>query len=93
MLELLLLGLATYRATRILTRDAIFTPVRDRVFDRFPPMTSKFGYLFTCEWCMSIWVGSLFVLWSILAPTLFIPLSLILSASAVAGLLTAYEDK
>lgn len=93
MLELLIFGLATYRATRFLTRDTLFASTRERVFDRFPPHASKIGYLFTCEWCMSIWVGSWFVLWSIISPTTFLIVALVLSVSAIAGLLTAYEDK
>ena len=93
LIDLILLSLATYRATRLLTRDEILGGVRNKVFDRFPPNTSKLGYVFTCEWCMSIWVGSGFVLWSIISSTVFSTVALILSVSAVTGLLTAYEDR
>jgi hypothetical protein len=93
MIFVVILSLATYRATRLIIRDDIFQPVRERIWDRYPPETNKFGYLFTCEWCTSIWLGSLFVLWSIISPEVFELVALGLSASAVAGLLTAYEDK
>lgn len=90
--EFVILALATFRLTRLITRDVITEPIRTRVWKKLPPESSKIGYLFTCEWCMSIWVASLvYVCFIITSVTviLLVPFAL----SAVAGLLTAYEDK
>ncbi len=91
-LELTILGLATFRITRLITRDVITERLRNWVWKKFPPETSKFGYLFTCEWCMSIWVASLLFL-SVMITSVTIAVATVFALSAVAGLLTAYEDK
>ena len=87
-----ILGLATFRITRLLTRDTIFDTPRNRFWDRFPPESSKLGYLFTCEWCLSVWVASLLFISAIIS-TVTVWLMVPFALSAVAGLLTAYEDK
>jgi hypothetical protein len=92
-IDLLIFGLATYRLTRLITRDTIMAPVVNCVWKRFPPETSKIGYLFTCEWCMSIWVASLLQLSRMIIPTPTYVFEVVLAASAIAGLLTAHEDK
>lgn len=92
-LEFIIFGLATFRATRLINRDTIFSTQRDKIWDRYPPHESRVGYILTCDWCMSIWVGSLFAIWSIISPRTFGFLGLVLAASAVAGLLAAYEDR
>jgi hypothetical protein len=90
--EFVILALATFRLTRLITRDVITESLRNRVWKKYPPESSKVGYLFTCEWCMSIWTASLlygcFIITSVTV-IVVVPLAL----SAVAGLLTAYEDK
>ena len=90
--EFTILALATYRITRLITRDVITESIRNRVWKKYPPESSKLGYLFTCEWCMSIWTASLlygcFIITSVTV-IVVVPFAL----SAVAGLLTAYEDK
>jgi hypothetical protein len=91
-ISFVILGLATYRVTRLLTRDEILSPLRNKFFTKFPPERSKLGYLGTCEWCMSFWVASLLVLCfmiNVVTVIVMLPLAL----SAIAGLLTAYEDK
>jgi len=92
-IELIIFGLATYRLTRLITRDVIMASLVEKVWKRYPPETSKFGYLFTCEWCMSIWVASLLQLSRMIVPTPTYVLEVVLAASAIAGLLTAHEDK
>lgn len=91
-LEFGILGFATYRITRMMTRDAIFESARQKVWKRYPPETSKLGYLLTCEWCLSVWVGSLVLLCSIITPATKV-VATALALSATAGLLAAYEDK
>lgn len=91
-LSFIVLGLATYRFTRLITRDEIVSDIRNKFFSRFPPETSKLGYLATCEWCLSFWVASLFVICFMIS-TVTVLVLLPFALSAIAGLLTAYEDK
>lgn len=92
-LQFILLGLATYRITRLITRDTITAPLRNAFWKKFPPESSRLGYLSTCEWCFSVWVGSGLVISAIIIPTVTYIIATICSVSAIAGLLTAYEDK
>jgi hypothetical protein len=90
--EFVILGLATYRITRLFTRDVILEGFRNWWWKKFPPESSKLGYLLTCEWCLSIWVASL--LWGFAMITaVTITVAMVFALSAVAGLFTAYEDK
>jgi hypothetical protein len=86
-----ILALATYRITRLLTRDVITEGFRNWWWSKFPPIKGL-GYLLTCEWCLSIWVASLFVGFAMIT-TVTIAVASVFALSAVAGLLTAYEDK
>lgn len=92
-IELIIYGLATYRLTRLITRDVIMAPLVNRVWKRFPPESSKIGYLFTCEWCMSIWVALALQLSRMIVSTPTFVVEVVLAASAIAGLLTAHEDR
>ena len=91
-LELVIYCLATYRLTRLITRDVITEPLREWVWERKPPEKSKIGYLFTCDWCMSIWTASLLFTSSMITSATDV-VATVLALSAAAGLLTAYEDK
>ena len=90
--ELVVLGLATYRLTRLATRDNVFASIRNKFWERFPPESSKLGYLFTCEWCLSVWVASLLFI-SAMISTVTVLVAVPFALSAIAGLLTAYEDR
>lgn len=89
---LVILALAVFRITRLITTDHIFDTPRNKLFDRFPPDRSWFGYLFTCNWCMSIWVASLIVIPYTIIPTAIVALSLIPALSAVAAIIAARLD-
>jgi hypothetical protein len=90
--EIVILGLATYRITRLFTRDTILEKFREWWWKKFPPEKSPIGYLLTCEWCLSFWVASLvYGCYIINTATVFVAAPFALSAFA--GLLTAYEDK
>jgi hypothetical protein len=92
-LDFILLALATYRVTRFLTTDHLFEGPREKIFNRYNPSTSKLGYLFTCEWCMSIWVGLGFVFWYTINQEITRFFAVALALSAIASLLSAYENK
>ena len=93
LLQFLLLGLATYRVTRFITRDMIMAPIRNYFWIKFPPEKSYIGYLSTCDWCFSFWIGSAFVSSAIIIPSVTYIVATVFAVSAIAGLLTAYEDK
>lgn len=52
-LWLIITALATYRLTRLVTADEITKALRGWVVDR----SQWFGYLVTCDWCLSMWVA------------------------------------
>lgn len=90
-LVFIIAGLATYRLTRLIVDDEIFAPIRNKIFNRFNPEYSKFGYILTCTWCSSVWVALLVVISGIIIPTIAFYIGLVLALSAVAGYLTAHE--
>lgn len=88
----IIICLASYRITRLLTRDVITEGFRNWYWKKFPPESTKLGYLLTCEWCLSIWVAS--VMWGFaMITTVTLAVATVFAISAVVGLLTAYEDK
>lgn len=93
LLQFLVLGLAVFRVTRFITRDHLTEPIRKLFWKKFPPESSYIGYLSTCEWCFSFWIGSAFVISAIINPSVAYTVATIFAVAAVAGLLTAYEDK
>lgn len=51
-LTIVALVLASYRLTRLVTADVFpFEPLRERT------VGTKLGYLLTCPFCVSVWVG------------------------------------
>lgn len=89
---LIVLALAVYRITRLITTDHIFDVPRNKLFDKFPPDRSWFGYLFSCNWCMSIWVSSLITVPYTIIPAATLAFSLIFALSAVAAIIAARVD-
>ena len=92
-LEFLILGLATYRITRLIIRDEILATPRNFVWKRFPPEKSLLGYFLTCPWCISIWVASFIQISSIIVPGTTYVVAAVFALSAIAGLLTAHEER
>lgn len=85
--DYIILALATFRLTRLITTDVIFNGVRERIWRRFSPGDGGLGYLITCDWCTSIWTASLVATMYTIAtgPTVFV--CGILALSAAVGLL------
>jgi hypothetical protein len=92
MLDLALTGLATYRLSRLAVEDEIFEPVRSKVWSKYPPETSKIGYLFTCYWCTSIYAASALQISRMIAPKTTRVVETALAASAIAGIIAAQVD-
>ena len=91
--QLAIAGLATYRISRLIVRDEIFNRPRNWIWEKFPPESNKFGYFFTCMWCTSVWVASLLVISRIIIPEATQVVEIVLALSAIAGLLSAHEDR
>ena len=92
-LEFLIYGLAVYRFSRLIVRDEVLSAPREWLWSKFPPESTKTGYLLTCMWCVSVWSASLFTISRIIIPEATYIVAFVLSLSAIAGLLSAYEDK
>ena len=86
--ELLIDALATYRGTRLVVEDQITEKVRNKIWDHHPP-DKGIGYLITCPYCASIWVGGAITIAKWAAPGLSKPLRYGLALSAVTCM---YED-
>jgi hypothetical protein len=52
-------ALAAKRITRLVVEDEILSDFRDWIWKHFPPESNKFGYLFTCHACTSVWAAAL----------------------------------
>lgn len=90
-LWLIVAALATYRLTRLVTADKITQPLRGWIVDR----SEWFGYLTTCDWCLSVWVApvpSVAVL--VWGDVLAVQIGLVaLALSALTGLLSLVERR
>jgi hypothetical protein len=86
--EFVILALAAYRLTRLVTTDVIFEGFRDKIWSKWPPDT-KLGYLITCDWCSGLWFSGFLVIFWLLLPELAFVVSLVMSISAIVGLISA----
>lgn len=80
--------LATYRISKLLIDDVIFERPREAIFKKFPPESSKLGYLFTCFWCLSLWLATIITLGFILIPSVMLIICLPFAISAIVGLMS-----
>lgn len=85
--EYVILALAVWRLTRIVTTDEITAPLRERIWRRFPPGNSQFGYAFTCDWCISIWTASAAMTMYKISPSSALFVCSVLALSGVAGII------
>lgn len=87
----IVVALATYRLTRLVTADKITERVRSFVEVR----SQWLGYLVTCDWCLSIWVAPLPTLFALRAgDRWWVQAGLVaLGASALTGLLSLAERR
>lgn len=85
-------ALAVYRGTKLLLEDKITERPRDWLFDRLNPQET-WTYLFTCPWCISIYLGAIAVAGMYLIPVIWFPVALVGALAAVTGIITILEDK
>lgn len=93
LVTLTILALATYRISRLLVEDVIAEDLRNLVWERFPPESTKLGYLFTCYWCTSPYIASLLVVCYMIVPMVTVPVALIFALSALAGIISTRLDR
>lgn len=91
-ITLLIYVLATYRLTRFVVEDALPEPIRNAIWDRFPP-THGLGYLITCYWCSSFWIATILTTGYILIPSVMFYVALILALSATTGIIEKLLDR
>jgi hypothetical protein len=92
-LPLIILALASLRITIFIVEDFLFEPVRNVIWKRFPPETSKFGYMFTCVQCTSVWVSLLLVGAYILIPVVTLVIALVFALSGVVILINDFRNR
>ena len=93
LLHFVVLCLAVYRVTRFFISDHLFSPLRDKFWGKFPPESTKLGYLLTCPWCLGFWLSLIFFTCYTIIPLPTLYACYVLALSAVVGLLTALEDR
>jgi hypothetical protein len=81
-----LLGLATYRATKLIMEDEILRTPREWVEEKVSG-SQKLSYFIYCPWCISIWVGGVLVILDKTSPEFSDLAQKILASSAITGLL------
>jgi hypothetical protein len=91
LLTYVILVLAAYRVTRLITTDTIAEGFRNWVWSRQDPGT-KIGYLISCNWCTGFWVSLVFVFGYLLVPNVTFVVSLVLSTSALVGIISSKAE-
>jgi len=87
-LDVAVLCLGAFRLTRLVTTDDLLSPLRERLWRRYPPST-RLGYLVTCDWCTSVWVSTVLVIAYSIAPTTTTYACAPFALSAAVGILAA----
>lgn len=82
---------AVYRLTKLVLDDVILDDIRDKIWEKYPPETTKIGYLTTCPWCVSIWMAAVVLALRKLSPETADYVSGVLAASAATGI--AYSKR
>lgn len=92
-LEFLILGLATYRLTRLIVKDKVLAAVREYISSK---KENSFFYtlneLQICMWCVSIWMGLIVVSLYYLIPQTYL-LFLLLALSAFGSFIQIISTK
>jgi hypothetical protein len=91
-LTFVIYSLAAFRITRALVEDVVFERLRNAIWKRFPPRT-MLGYLFTCYWCLGIYVATFLTAGYILVPSVMFYVALIFALSAMTGIIQKLLDR
>lgn len=90
-------ALSTYRITRLITTDTITEGLRTRLWERYPPESTKLGYLVTCDHCSAVYAAlAVAVLATGTMPTMPKPVQAVsnvaLATLALSGAVSLYHD-
>ena len=90
-LPVVLALLAVWRLARLITVDEITAPLRSRIANRGDTL----AYLFSCPWCISVWVGWPLLLGPVWFPDnrLLLTINAALASSLAAGIGQVVEDR
>jgi hypothetical protein len=80
------LTLAAFRLTRLITRDAITKPLRARAIEKM-----KFDELINCDWCTGVWVALAVVVVVDAFISVPLPIAVWGAVAAGVGLLASWE--
>lgn len=86
----LVAAIAAKRLTRLVVDDEITADLRAMWFNRFPPETTKLGYLVSCKKCTSFWTAAASLL---LSRTTAMPLLHALAVSEAVIIAGQIEDR
>jgi hypothetical protein len=81
-------ALAVYRLTRLVVEDTVSEPLREWIWKNHPPDSTRLGYLVTCPWCVSIYMGTAVAVARTFAPRTWSIAARALAFSAVTGITT-----
>lgn len=84
-IDLIILSLATIRLTLLVTTDTITAKYREKFWEKYPPETSMYGYLISCNWCSSMYCATLVMSSYTLFERAALFICAILALSTVAG--------
>lgn len=87
-LTIILSVVAIYRITALVIDDRVFDRPRDWIHSKLSGRWIDIPYLITCYWCLSFWVGLVCLPFMLFLPFIWGPLALVLTASAVSGILS-----
>lgn len=79
---------AGHRLTRLVTEDVITSPIREKIFKKYPPTQESWSYALTCPWCASIWLSFGIVIFRRVFPEVWNPIAEGLALSSAASLIT-----
>lgn len=92
---LLVLALAAWRVTRLITADSIFAGPREAALRRLTAgkAESKPAELLTCAWCMGMWVSAAVVGGYDAVASVPIPVYVWLAVAAAVGILASIDQR
>lgn len=79
------LGLATYRLTKLVIEDEATRPLRNAILNSHH--NPKLEYFLSCPWCVSVWAGAGLVALDKFAPNFSKSTQSVLAASAITGII------
>lgn len=83
----LIVALAAYRVTRLVTLDRISQPAREWLKRRAKRADARLAYLVTCPWCVGMYVSAAAVALADIWTSMPLPVAQWLACSTVVGLM------